>query len=146
MRTFIENYLHFMKNCIRPPYEKLKSLKSGFIENSNFENNRDPWRVHWQKIAQQGWIIAQTCPRLLRVFPTMAKPFHPARPRALWSICSKPVSLSFSSRVSADRFKIHKQDLIPSKQDLISSKQDFMALDIVHFCVLSFSGYIQDLQ
>ena len=31
-----------MKNCIRPPYEKLKSLKSGFIENSNFENNRDP--------------------------------------------------------------------------------------------------------
>ena len=33
MRSFIENYLHFMKNCIRPPYEKLKSLKSGFIEN-----------------------------------------------------------------------------------------------------------------
>ena len=24
---FIENYLHFMKNCIRPPYEKLKPLK-----------------------------------------------------------------------------------------------------------------------
>ena len=42
MRTFIENYLHFMKNCIRPHYEKLKSLKSGFIENSNFENIRDP--------------------------------------------------------------------------------------------------------
>ena len=42
MRTLIENYLHFMKNCIRPPYKKLKSLKSGFIENSNFENNRDP--------------------------------------------------------------------------------------------------------
>jgi len=40
---FIENYLHFMKNCIRPLYEKLKPLKSGFIENSNFENNRDPW-------------------------------------------------------------------------------------------------------
>ena len=39
---FIENYLHFMKNCIRPLYEKLKPLKSGFIENSNFENNRDP--------------------------------------------------------------------------------------------------------
>ena len=39
---FIENYLHFMKNCIRPHYEKLKPLKSGFIENSNFENNRDP--------------------------------------------------------------------------------------------------------
>ena len=43
MRTFIENYLHFMKNCIRPHYEKLNPLKSGFIENSNFENNRDPW-------------------------------------------------------------------------------------------------------
>ena len=44
MRTFIKkkNYLHFIKNCIRPPYKKLKSLKSGFIENSNFENNRDP--------------------------------------------------------------------------------------------------------
>ena len=25
MRTFIENYLHFMKNCIRPHYEKLKT-------------------------------------------------------------------------------------------------------------------------
>ena len=43
MHTFIENYLHFMKNCIRPHYEKLNPLKSGFIENSNFENNRDPW-------------------------------------------------------------------------------------------------------
>ena len=42
MHTFIKNYLHFIKNCIRPPYKKLKSLKSGFIENSNFENNRDP--------------------------------------------------------------------------------------------------------
>ena len=42
MRTFIENYLYFMKNCIRPHYEKLKPLKSGFIENSNFENNSDP--------------------------------------------------------------------------------------------------------
>ena len=31
-----------MKNCMRPHYEKLKPLKSGFIENSNFENNRDP--------------------------------------------------------------------------------------------------------
>ena len=48
MRTFIENYLHFMKNCIRPHYEKLNPLKSGFIENSNFENNRDP--------CNQGWI------------------------------------------------------------------------------------------
>ena len=40
---FIENYLRFMENCIRSPYEKLKSLKSGFIENSNFENNWDLW-------------------------------------------------------------------------------------------------------
>ena len=39
----MENYPHFMKNCIRPLYETLKPLKSGFIENSNFENNRDPW-------------------------------------------------------------------------------------------------------
>ena len=46
MRTFIENYLHFMKNCIRPLYEKLKPLKSGFIENMNFENNRDPYVVN----------------------------------------------------------------------------------------------------
>ena len=46
MRTFIENYLHFMKNCKRPHYEKLKSLKSGFIENSIFENNRDPCITH----------------------------------------------------------------------------------------------------
>ena len=42
MRTFIENYLHFIKNCLRPPYEKLKPLKSGFIENSNFDINRYP--------------------------------------------------------------------------------------------------------
>ena len=35
MGTLVENYLHFMKNCIRPPYKKLKSLKSGFVENSN---------------------------------------------------------------------------------------------------------------
>ncbi len=35
----------FYENCIRPPYEKLKPLKSGFIENSNFENNRDPCLV-----------------------------------------------------------------------------------------------------
>ena len=34
-----------MKNCIRPHYEKLNPLKSGFIENSNFENNRDPWEA-----------------------------------------------------------------------------------------------------
>ena len=42
MRTFYINHLHFMKNCIRPHYEKLKPLKSGFIENLIFENNRDP--------------------------------------------------------------------------------------------------------
>ena len=35
-----------MKNCIRSHYEKLKPLQSGFIENSNFENNRDPWVDH----------------------------------------------------------------------------------------------------
>ena len=34
-----------MKNCIRSHYEKLKPLQSGFIENSNFENNRDPCHV-----------------------------------------------------------------------------------------------------
>ena len=56
MRTFIENYLHFMKNCIRPHYEKLKPLKSGFIENSNFENDRDPWEEAvemWQTLWQR---------------------------------------------------------------------------------------------
>ena len=53
MRTFIENYLHFIKNCIRPPYKKLESLKSGFIENSNFENNRDPWLAVCAKQQQQ---------------------------------------------------------------------------------------------
>ena len=47
MHTFIENYLHFMENCIRPHYEKLKPLKSGFIENLNFENNRDPCLQKW---------------------------------------------------------------------------------------------------
>ena len=42
-----------MKNCIRPHYEKLKLLKSGFIENSNFENNRDPWnQAYWTKPNQ----------------------------------------------------------------------------------------------
>ena len=58
MRTFIENYLHFMKNCIRPHYEKLKPLKSGFIENSNFENNRDPCVFHDKaKRTQQGNLL-----------------------------------------------------------------------------------------
>ena len=39
-----------MKNCIRPHYEKHKPLKSGLIENSNFENNRDPC---WYACRQQ---------------------------------------------------------------------------------------------
>ena len=51
MCTFIENYLHFIKNCIRPLYEKLKPLKSGFIENSNFENNKDPLGLALFKIS-----------------------------------------------------------------------------------------------
>ena len=33
----------FYEKLHKPPYEKLKPLKSGFIENSNFENNRGPW-------------------------------------------------------------------------------------------------------
>ena len=53
MRTFIENYLHFMKNYIRPHHEKLKPLKSGFIENTNFENNRDPWCYVHEIVADQ---------------------------------------------------------------------------------------------
>ena len=36
----------YKKKCIRPPYRKLKPLKPGFIENSNFENNRDPCQPH----------------------------------------------------------------------------------------------------
>ena len=64
MRTFIENYLHFMKNCIEPHYEKLKPLKSGFIENSNFENNRDPCQnldhasTSEQPLSENGQIMA----------------------------------------------------------------------------------------
>ena len=50
MRTFIENYLHFMKNCIRPHYEKLKSLKSGFIENSIFKIIETPELDQWPHI------------------------------------------------------------------------------------------------
>ena len=43
-----------MKNCIRPHYEKLKPLKSGFIENSKFENNRDPcnWLLSFKRYAK----------------------------------------------------------------------------------------------
>ena len=57
MRTFIENYLHFIKNCIRPPYKKLKSLKSGFIENSNFENNRDACNDAYELANSVDWLI-----------------------------------------------------------------------------------------
>ena len=59
----MENYLYFMKNCIRPPYEKLKPLKSGFIENSNFEKNRDPCPLFddqlevWTLIIQKSMVI-----------------------------------------------------------------------------------------
>ena len=73
MRTFIENYLHFIKNCVRPPHKKLKSLKSGFIENSNFENNRDPcYRAHIMKrISHLLWVVILAArprgpPRVLR--------------------------------------------------------------------------------
>ena len=59
MRTFIENYLHFMKNCIRPRYEKLKPLKSGFVENSIFENNRDPWEGGQGKVLQPEYEMSQ---------------------------------------------------------------------------------------
>ena len=61
MRTFIENYLHFMKNCIRPHYEKLKSLKSGFIENSIFENNRDPCRKPLGNTPSKAVMMVSTC-------------------------------------------------------------------------------------
>jgi len=61
MRTFIENCLHFMKNCIRPHYEKLKPLKSGFIENLIFENNRDPCTEH------------STCSRTVKHFQELAE-------------------------------------------------------------------------
>ena len=62
MRTFIENYLHFMENRIRPHYEKLKPLKSGFIENSIFENNRDPWMEvrDSSKLGFASWITKFT--------------------------------------------------------------------------------------
>ena len=62
----MENYLHFMKNCKRPHYEKLKPLKSGFIENSNFENNRDPCFSLNQNFALLSSLINQIltfCPQ-----------------------------------------------------------------------------------
>ena len=63
MRTFIENYLHLMKNCIRPHYEKLKPLKSGFIENSNFENNRDPCNRILQIFEEAFKLCRRVCRR-----------------------------------------------------------------------------------
>ena len=61
MRTFIKNYLHFIKNCIRPPVKKLKSLKSGFIKNSNFENNRVPWQVVSRRGELNRDLLSSTC-------------------------------------------------------------------------------------
>ena len=79
MRTFIENYLHFIKNCIRPPYKKLKSLKSGFIENSNFENNRDPCghpKENWfiVELVLATIIIIANCPQENWVIVESASP------------------------------------------------------------------------
>ena len=51
---FIENYLHFMKNCIRPPYRKLKPLGTGFVENSNFENDKRP--LHGRVYTPDRWV------------------------------------------------------------------------------------------
>ena len=73
MRTFIENYLHFMKNCIRPHYEKLESLKSGFIENSIFENNRDPWLTNLREFCRV------SAKNQLTAFPVKAGTAGPAK-------------------------------------------------------------------
>ena len=62
MRTFIESYLHFMKNCIRPHYEKLKPLKSGFIENLIFENNRDPCEAENRATHAMGTAVEDLMP------------------------------------------------------------------------------------
>ena len=76
MRTFIENYLHFIKNCIRPPYKKLKPLKSGFIEKPNFENNRDPCDVHQDPTN----LIRKDYSAHLQLYNIKAKPPVPAMP------------------------------------------------------------------
>jgi len=62
-----------MKNCIRPHYEKLKPLKSGFIENTNFENNRDPWLEenstvgkHCRKTVGKHWKTAENIGKHLK--------------------------------------------------------------------------------
>ena len=57
---FTENDLHFMQNCIRLHYEKLKHLKSCFIENSNFESNRDPCTDNEVKRCQKNF-GSKTC-------------------------------------------------------------------------------------
>ena len=109
MRTYIENYLHFMKNCIRPHYEKLKPLRSGFIENSNFENNRDPWSKtdllnkflgysrQWKQNILFFWIsniICLTSARTASRRPARSKP-NPRPRRSSWfsldirSLCRK---------------------------------------------------------
>ena len=43
-----------MKNCIKSYYEKLKPLKSGFIENLFFENNRHPCSMDLDPIDHIG--------------------------------------------------------------------------------------------
>ena len=40
-RTFYRKLPAFYEKLNKPLYEKLKPLKLGFIENSNFENDRD---------------------------------------------------------------------------------------------------------
>ena len=61
---FIENYPPFIENFRPPPYRKLQPLISAFIENSIFENNRDPClqnitipsqenRMGWDKL----WVL-----------------------------------------------------------------------------------------
>ena len=112
MRTFIENYLHFIKNCIKPPYKKLKSLKSGFIENSNFENNRDPCvpmlqretdRVHFLlKFLQDNLSTASPAgslkqpgpdplwPNMLTPFDSRSKMYTLIKTCQLWSISMPP--------------------------------------------------------
>jgi hypothetical protein len=67
-----------MKNCIRPHYEKLKPLKSGFIENSNFVNNRDPCTV-----ASENELETYMKPRLVNFR------FCPL----LWNCLSEPAQL-----------------------------------------------------
>ena len=59
MRTFIKkrNYLHFIKNCIRPPYKKLKSLKSGFIKTRILKIIESPEAVSHKTTAEEEILI-----------------------------------------------------------------------------------------